>query len=70
MKPIPPQACQDGECIQSFTPCAFILPTGALFFLHILSDGNGGKNEVTAEDWLPKPYVGKQFSRIDISRND
>ena len=30
------------------------------FSWYFFSDGSRAKNEVTAEDWLPKPYVGKQ----------
>lgn len=30
------------------------------FSWYVLSDGSRAKNEVTAEEWLPKPYVGKQ----------
>lgn len=30
------------------------------FSWYAFSDGSRAKNEVTAEDWLPKPSVGKQ----------
>lgn len=45
-------------CIFSPYRCTIFL----FFFFswYVLSDGSSAKNEVTVEDWLPKPYVGKQ----------